>query len=134
MKKRLICIKKRGSRAAVSAIAAAIMVSGFFSYSRSAGAVDAPLVLWCNPQTGFCTPQVGGSPQPVAQRNYPCFQPPATATPAGCFAQIQPVAAQTLAIGVTLGGKGTVLSVEPNSPAQRAGLRPGDVINRINGR
>ena len=125
MKERLTCMKRRWNRAAVSAVAAAVMVSGLFSYSRGAAAVDMPLLLWCNPQTGFCTPKIGGSPQPVAQRNYPCFQPPATASP---------VAAQTLSIGVTLGGKGTVLSVEPNSAAQRAGLRPGDVINRINGR
>lgn len=40
----------------------------------------------------------------------------------------------TLPMGVVLEGKGTVVSVEPGSPAERAGIQPGDLINRINGR
>ncbi|MBF0594543.1 MAG: PDZ domain-containing protein [Candidatus Omnitrophica bacterium] len=40
----------------------------------------------------------------------------------------------TLPMGVVLEGKGTVISVEPGSPAERAGIQPGDLINRINGR
>ena len=39
-----------------------------------------------------------------------------------------------LPMGVTLEGKGTVVSVEPGSAAERAGLQVGDRINRINGR
>ena len=40
----------------------------------------------------------------------------------------------TLPMGVTLEGKGTVVSVEPGSAAERAGIQVGDRINRINGR
>jgi len=40
----------------------------------------------------------------------------------------------TMSMGVVLEGKGTVVSVEPGSPAERAGIQPGDLINRINGR
>ena len=36
--------------------------------------------------------------------------------------------------GPTASGKGTVASVEPGSPADRAGIQKGDLINRINGR
>ena len=39
-----------------------------------------------------------------------------------------------LPMGVTLEGKGTVVSVEPGSAADRAGIQVGDLINRINGR
>ena len=39
-----------------------------------------------------------------------------------------------LPMGVTLEGKGTVVSVEPGSAAERAGIQVGDRINRINGR
>ena len=39
-----------------------------------------------------------------------------------------------LPMGVTLEGKGTVVSVEPGSAAERAGIQGGDRINRINGR
>jgi C-terminal processing protease CtpA/Prc len=39
-----------------------------------------------------------------------------------------------LSMGVTLEGKGTVVSVEPGSAAERAGIQVGDRINRINGR
>jgi len=39
-----------------------------------------------------------------------------------------------LAMGVTLVGKGKVVSVTPGSKAQRAGIQVGDVINRINGK
>jgi len=39
-----------------------------------------------------------------------------------------------LPMGVTLEGKGTVVSVEPGSTAERAGIQVGDRINRINGR
>ncbi|MBI4763216.1 MAG: PDZ domain-containing protein [Deltaproteobacteria bacterium] len=39
-----------------------------------------------------------------------------------------------LPMGVTLEGKGTVVSVEPGSAADRAGIQLGDRINRINGR
>jgi len=39
-----------------------------------------------------------------------------------------------LPMGVTLEGKGTVVSVEPGSAADRAGIQAGDRINRINGR
>ncbi len=40
----------------------------------------------------------------------------------------------TLPMGVTLVGKGTVTSVVPGSKAERAGIRIGDLINRINGK
>jgi C-terminal processing protease CtpA/Prc len=40
----------------------------------------------------------------------------------------------SLPMGVILEGKGTVVSVEPGSPADRAGIQVGDRINRINGR
>ena len=40
----------------------------------------------------------------------------------------------TLAMGVVLEGKGAVISVEPGSAADRAGILPGDLINRINGK
>ena len=40
----------------------------------------------------------------------------------------------TLPMGVVLEGKGTVVSVVPGSAAERAGIQPGDLINRINGR
>lgn len=40
----------------------------------------------------------------------------------------------SLPMGVTLEGKGTVVSVEPGSAAERAGIQVGDRINRINGR
>jgi membrane-associated protease RseP (regulator of RpoE activity) len=36
--------------------------------------------------------------------------------------------------GVRYSSGGYVTSVKPNSPADRAGLRPGDIINRINGK
>jgi S1-C subfamily serine protease len=39
-----------------------------------------------------------------------------------------------LPMGVTLEGKGTVVSIVPNSAADRAGIKVGDRINRINGR
>ena len=39
-----------------------------------------------------------------------------------------------LPMGVTLEGKGTVVSVESGSAADRAGIQVGDRINRINGR
>lgn len=39
-----------------------------------------------------------------------------------------------LPMGVILEGKGTVVSVEPGSAADRAGIQVGDRINRINGR
>jgi S1-C subfamily serine protease len=39
-----------------------------------------------------------------------------------------------LPMGVTLEGKGTVVSVEPGSTAERAGIQVGDLINQINGR
>ena len=39
-----------------------------------------------------------------------------------------------LPMGVTLEGKGTVVSVETGSAAERAGIQVGDRINRINGR
>ena len=83
---------------------------------------------------GIATGQNDNSLQNMPPRNYPNIQAPAagsTAVPGG-----QIVAQNTikLAIGVTLGGKGTVMSVDPGSPAQAAGLQVGDVINRINGR
>jgi C-terminal processing protease CtpA/Prc len=37
-------------------------------------------------------------------------------------------------MGVSLEGKGTVVSIEPGSAAERAGIQVGDRINRINGR
>lgn len=40
----------------------------------------------------------------------------------------------TLPMGVTLVGKGYVEVLVPGSPAARAGLQVGDIINRINGR
>jgi C-terminal processing protease CtpA/Prc len=40
----------------------------------------------------------------------------------------------SLPMGVTLEGKGSVVSVEPGSAADRAGIQVGDRINRINGR
>ena len=40
----------------------------------------------------------------------------------------------TLPMGVTLVGKGYVDVLVPGSPAERAGLQVGDIINRINGR
>ena len=40
----------------------------------------------------------------------------------------------TLPMGVTLVGRGTVDSLVPGSPAERAGIQVGDIINRINGR
>lgn len=40
----------------------------------------------------------------------------------------------TLPMGVTLVGKGYVDALVPGSPAERAGLQVGDIINRINGR
>jgi len=39
-----------------------------------------------------------------------------------------------LPMGVTLEGKGTVVSIVPGSAADRAGIQVGDRINRINGR
>lgn len=39
----------------------------------------------------------------------------------------------TLQIGVKLVGKGEVIEVMPGSPAERAGIQVGDIINRING-
>ena len=50
--------------------------------------------------------------------------------------QLAALQSNTLALpmGVVLEGKGTVISVEPGSPAERAGIQPGDLINRINGR
>jgi len=39
-----------------------------------------------------------------------------------------------LPMGVILEGKGTVVSVEPGSAAERAGIQVGDRINRVNGR
>ena len=40
----------------------------------------------------------------------------------------------TLPMGVMLVGRGTVDSLVPGSPAKRAGIQVGDIINRINGR
>lgn len=40
----------------------------------------------------------------------------------------------SLPMGVTLEGKGSVVSVEPGSAADLAGIQVGDRINRINGR
>jgi C-terminal processing protease CtpA/Prc len=40
----------------------------------------------------------------------------------------------SLPMGVTLEGQGTVISVEPGSAADHAGIQVGDRINRINGR
>jgi S1-C subfamily serine protease len=40
----------------------------------------------------------------------------------------------SLPMGVTLEGKGTVVSVIPGSAADQAGIQVGDRINRINGR
>jgi hypothetical protein len=40
----------------------------------------------------------------------------------------------SLPMGVTLEGKGTVVSVIPASAADQAGIQVGDRINRINGR
>ena len=57
---------------------------------------------------------------------------------AGAVPVAVPVAFQsgslTLPMGVTLAGRGTVVSVEPGSMADRAGIQVGDLINRINGR
>ena len=49
---------------------------------------------------------------------------------------MQTVASNTLTLpmGVTLEGRGTVVAVEPGSPAERAGIQVGDLINRINGK
>ena len=132
MEELFIYLEKNKSRAAVSALVAVMVVVGLFSYRQGAGSWGAPEAptLWCNPQTGACNPRLAGVAQPPPRRNYPCFQQPG----AGPYGQAQLAATLALSMGVTLGGKGTVLSVEPGSAAQLAGIQAGDVINRINGR
>jgi len=78
--------------------------------------------------------QNGNSVQSMLPRNYPVIQQPVTGTAADPSGQVVAQNTIKLAIGVTLGGKGTVLSVDPGSRAEAAGLRTGDVINQINGR
>lgn len=71
--------------------------------------------------------------QPAFQRNYPNFAQPGQYTIMAPY--MQQIASQSLnlPIGVTLVGRGTVVSVVPGSSAARAGIQVGDVINRING-
>jgi S1-C subfamily serine protease len=70
----------------------------------------------------------------MSPRNYPNIQQPGTDTTIDAYGQAVVQNTIKLAIGVTLGGKGAVLSVDPGSRAEAAGLRTGDVINQINGR
>ena len=72
--------------------------------------------------------------QSMLPRNYPDIQLPVDGTIVNPYGQVVAQNTIKLAIGVTLGGKGTVLSVDPGSAAETAGLRVGDVINQINGR
>jgi len=72
--------------------------------------------------------------QSMPQRNYPDIQQPGAGTALDFPGQFVAQNNITLPIGVTLGGKGTVLSVEPGSRAEAAGIQVGDIINRINGK
>lgn len=107
------------------------------------------------PQAGYgvqpgYTPQMGYGPQ-MGYAQQPGYGGASLAQQQNCFLapaspgypmmqpnlQTQQVAFQsnslTLPIGVTLAGRGEVISIEPGSAAQRAGLQIGDRINRING-
>lgn len=70
--------------------------------------------------------------------NYPCYAQPPICQAMSPIGGMQQVAFRsnslTLPIGVTLEGRGTVVAVKPGSPAARAGIEIGDVINRINGK
>ncbi|MBF0252450.1 MAG: hypothetical protein HQL29_01410 [Candidatus Omnitrophica bacterium] len=80
------------------------------------------------------TPQ--GCMQPVAFQGNGCFQPVAfqgNACMPGQFVAMQS-GGLDLPIGVTLVGKGMVSALVPGSQADMAGIRVGDVINRINGK
>lgn len=94
----------------------------------------------------FCRREVSGdipldsayyAPQPMMQRNYPYYRQPPVCQTMPFLTQLQPAGFQSnslhLAMGVTLQGRGTVVAVEPGSPAAQAGIQIGDVINRING-
>ena len=100
--------RKYGIAAAILAVAAAIILFGLFHASSGSGN----------------RMRAGSGLQyfPCQQVAFPCQQ----------------VAFQsnslTLDIGVKLAGKGEVVEVLPGSPAERTGIVPGDVINRINGR
>ncbi len=91
----------------------------------------------CNP-SGMYPAQPGYAPQMMPQNN--CLMYPAApgCPMASSVIPLQPVALQSgtikLAMGVVLEGRGTVVSVEPGSAAERAGIQPGDLINRINGK
>jgi hypothetical protein len=75
---------------------------------------------------GLC-PNYSNTVRPGMNPAYPYYPP---------FNQAQQVALNTLTLpfGVSLAGKGTVVSVDPGSPADQAGIQAGDLINRINGR
>jgi hypothetical protein len=96
-----------------------LVVLGIFSSHKSDGPVP------FGPYNRFCM-RPGG-----------CINSGVWGPQRGYGMQPQQVAFQsnglTLSIGVTLEGRGDVVSVEPGSAAQRAGIQVGDRINRING-
>ena len=107
-------LKRYKSIAGVVAIALIMVMLGLFYYRRD----NAPV-----------------SVDPYNAMRYQQF---ARCPARGPYPQMQPVALQsntlTLPIGVTLAGRGSVISLEPGSPAACAGIQAGDIINRINGK
>lgn len=139
MEEFLAYIRKHKEIAVISAIAAFVIILGLFCHKKVGGdiPVDSYNALGWGMRNGACNPQAAYAPQPMMQRNYPYYQQPLMSQAIPPTAQMQTAAFQSsslrLPIGVTLQGRGTVMAVDPGSPAQRAGIQIGDVINRING-
>ncbi|MBF0330815.1 MAG: hypothetical protein HQL17_02675 [Candidatus Omnitrophica bacterium] len=96
----------------------------------------APQPRYMPPVAYGAQPRYGAQPMP--QNNclmYPSAPGCPMAAPVMPMQQVAlPAGTITLAMGVVLEGKGTVVTVERGSAAERAGIQPGDLINRINGR
>lgn len=100
-------LRKYGPATAILAIAVTLIMFGLFHARANAGV------------RGYGQ---GFTAYPCQRVAFPCQQ---VAFPSNCL---------TLQIGVTLAGRGEVIDIVPGSPAARAGIMTGDVINRINGR